>query len=118
MLIGKTLFKQYKIVEDIGSGAFGNTYIAIDTAFPGEPRRVVKHLCPYNEDPEALEIAKRLFKTEAKVLSHLGEHNQIPRLFSYFEEDEEFFLVQELIEGNDLVREFQSEPKMERRRDN
>ncbi|VEP13130.1 putative Calcium/calmodulin-dependent protein kinase [Hyella patelloides LEGE 07179] len=107
MLIDKVLFKQYKIIEEIGSGAFGKTYIAIDTAFPGSPRRVVKHLCPKNSDPESLAIAKRLFKTEAKVLSHLGEHDRIPRLFSYFEEEGEFFLVQELVEGQDLTQEFQ-----------
>ena len=107
MLVGKTLFKQYKIVEEIGSGAFGQTYIAIDTAFPGEPRRVVKHLCPIDTDPQAINIAKRLFKTEAQSLSRLGEHDRIPRLFSYFEEDGEFYLVQELIEGHCLSQEFQ-----------
>lgn len=107
MLLGKVLFKQYKVIEEIGSGAFGKTYIAIDTAFPGEPRRVVKHLSPYNSESENLKIAKRLFETEAKVLSILGENAQIPRLFSYFEEDGEFFLVQELIEGHNLTQEFQ-----------
>ncbi|MDJ0589148.1 MAG: serine/threonine-protein kinase [Pleurocapsa sp. MO_226.B13] len=107
MAIGKILFKQYKIIEEIGAGAFGNTYIALDKAFPGEPRRVVKHLCPQNTNPRNLEIAKRLFKTEAECLSRLGEHNQIPRLYSYFGEEGEFYLVQELIEGQDLTSEFQ-----------
>jgi eukaryotic-like serine/threonine-protein kinase len=107
MLLGKVLFKQYKVIEEIGSGAFGHTYIAIDTAFPGEPRRVVKHLSPHNSEPRNLKIAKRLFETEAKVLSILGENAQIPRLYAYFEEDGEFFLVQELIEGHNLTQEFQ-----------
>jgi serine/threonine-protein kinase len=107
MLLGKVLFKQYKVIEEIGSGAFGHTYIAIDTAFPGEPRRVVKHLSPHNSEPRNLKIAKRLFETEAKVLSILGENTQIPRLYSYFEEEGEFFLVQELIEGYNLTQEFQ-----------
>lgn len=107
MLIGQVLLKRYRVIEEIGSGAFGNTYIAIDTAFPGEPRRVVKHLCPKNNDSESLAIAERLFKSEATVLSRLGEHDRIPRLFAYFKEDGEFFLVQELIEGQDLTREFQ-----------
>jgi eukaryotic-like serine/threonine-protein kinase len=94
-------------IEEKGSGAFGHTYIAIDRAFPGRPRRVVKHLCPKNDDAESLAIAERLFETEAKVLSTLGEHIQIPRLFAYFEEEGEFFLVQELIEGHNLTQEFQ-----------
>jgi serine/threonine protein kinase len=66
MLLGKVLLKRYKIIEEIGSGAFANTYIAIDTAFPGEPRLVVKHLSPNNNEPDNLKIAKRLFETEAK----------------------------------------------------
>lgn len=107
MLLGKVLLQQYKIIEEIGSGAFGNTYLATDTAFPGEPHRVVKHLCPQNDDPENVEIAKRLFKTEAECLAKLGENDQIPRLFSYFEEDGEFYLVQELVEGHTLTQEFQ-----------
>jgi eukaryotic-like serine/threonine-protein kinase len=107
MLLGKVLLKRYKVIEEIGSGAFGNTYIAIDTAFPGEPRLVVKHLSPNNNEPENLKIAKRLFETEAKILSILGENAQITRLFSYFEEEGEFFLVQELIEGHNLTQEFE-----------
>jgi eukaryotic-like serine/threonine-protein kinase len=107
MLLGKVLLQRYKIIEGIGSGAFGNTYLAIDMAFPGEPHRVVKHLCPQNDDPENVEIAKRLFKTEAECLAKLGEHDQIPRLFSYFEEDGEFYLVQELIEGHTLTQELE-----------
>jgi serine/threonine protein kinase len=111
MSLGQVLFKQYKIIAKIGSGGFGETYLAIDTAFPGEPRRVVKHLAPKNNDPENLAIAKRLFQTEANVLSILGESDCIPRLFSYFEEDGDFFLVQELIEGHDLTQEFQTGKK-------
>jgi len=111
MVINQVLLKRYRVIKEIGSGAFGNTYIAIDTAFPGEPRRVVKHLCPTNNDSESLAIAERLFESEATVLSRLGEHDHIPRLFAYFEEDGEFFLVQELIEGQDLIREFQPEKR-------
>jgi eukaryotic-like serine/threonine-protein kinase len=107
MPIDKVLLKRYKVIKAIGGGAFGNTYLAIDTAFPGEPHRVVKHLCPQNDEPKNVEIAKRLFKTEAECLAKLGENDQIPRLFSYFEEDGEFYLVQELVEGHTLTQEFE-----------
>ena len=109
MLIGKTLLKRYKIVEKIAAGGYGHTYKAIDTAFPEERYCVVKHLHPRNQDSEALKIATRLFKTEAKALSRLGKPDGIPDLYAYFEEDGEFYLVQELIEGKDLNREFQPE---------
>ena len=104
---GEILRQRYEIVKAIGSGAFGNTYIAIDRDFPGLPYRVVKHLCPTHHDPASLTIAKELFATEARCLSKLGEYNQIPRLFSYFEENNEFYLVQELVKGHDLTHEFQ-----------
>ena len=38
-------------------------------------------------------------------MHQLGSHEQIPQLFAYFEEHQEFYLVQELIEGNDLSNE-------------
>ena len=111
MLIGKTLLKRYKIVEEIGAGGYGHTYKAIDTAIPGERYCVVKHLHPRNQDSEALKIATRLFETEAKALSRLGKNDGIPELYAYFGEDGEFYLVQEIVEGEDLSREFQPELK-------
>jgi serine/threonine-protein kinase len=35
----------------------------------------------------------------------LGNHDRIPRLFAHFEQDEEFYLVQEFIEGQPLDKE-------------
>ena len=107
MLIGRTIRQRYKITQYIGGGGFGDSYLAIDLDFPGQPQCVVKHLSPQNPTPETLAIAQRLFKTEAKCLYRLGEHNQIPRLYSYFEEDEQFYLVQEFIQGHNLTQEFQ-----------
>ena len=102
---GKVIGGRYKIIERLGGGAFGQTYRAEDTQLPGNPHCVVKQLKPQNTDPSTLETAKRLFNSEAQVLHQLGNHNQIPRLYAYFEEDEEFYLVQELIEGVPLSQE-------------
>jgi serine/threonine protein kinase len=46
-----------------------------------------------------------LFKSEAQTLQVLGNHNQIPQLLAYFEEEEEFYLVQEYIIGRPLNKE-------------
>ncbi len=53
-----------------------------------------------------MQTAIRLFDREAQVLYRLGnQHDQIPRLLAHFEENEEFYLVQEFIDGNDLSKE-------------
>ncbi len=104
-IAGKVLDGRYKIVKVLGSGGFSETYIAEDTRLPGNPLCVVKQLKPVNNKSEQLQVARRLFKSEAQTLQMLGNHNQIPQLLAYFEEEEEFYLVQEYIIGRPLNRE-------------
>lgn len=96
---------RYQIISYLGGGGFGQTYLAQDTHLPGHPTCVVKHLKPKLLDPLSLETAKRLFETEAQVLYRLSDFSQIPRLLAHFEEGQEFYLVQEYIDGNNLSME-------------
>ena len=93
---------RYQIVSQLGAGGFGQTFLAQDRHMPGQPKCVVKQLKPQVNNEQELQVARRLFDTEAKVLSQLGDHPQIPRLLAHFEESAEFYLVQELIEGHSL----------------
>ncbi|RAM53036.1 MAG: serine/threonine protein kinase [Hapalosiphonaceae cyanobacterium JJU2] len=103
---GHKLRGRYQIVQQLGSGGgFGATYIACDTDRPGNPKCLVKQLKPKINDPNTLQIAQRFFKQEAEIQEELGNHDQIPRLLAYFEESQEFYLVQEYIEGHDLRQE-------------
>ena len=99
-----TLLSRYKIIKEIGQGGFGDTYLAEDTALPGNPKCVVKHL-KRNPDPSVLAISQRLFENEAKILQDLGKYDQIPALYAYFTENGEFYLVQEFVDGYDLNTE-------------
>nr|WP_242032841.1 FHA domain-containing serine/threonine-protein kinase [Oscillatoria sp. FACHB-1406] len=96
---------RYKIVKTLGTGGFGHTYIAEDLRIPGNPKCVVKHLKPISNDPNVLTTARRLFHSEAESLAQLGNHDQIPRILAFFEQEQEFFLVQEFIEGHSLADE-------------
>ncbi len=102
---GTVLRNRYKIIKILGSGGFGDTYLAADLDLPNQPKCVVKHLKP-NTDPAVLQIVRRLFDSEAQVLYRLGnDSDQIPRLFAHFEEQGEFYLVQEFVDGEDLSHE-------------
>ena len=103
--IGQTIGGRYEILTQLGQGGFGTTFVAQDKHLPDNHQCVVKQLKPQATDPLSLQTARRLFDTEAKVLYQLGSHEQIPQLFAYFEENQEFYLVQELIAGDDLSKE-------------
>ncbi|OBQ13851.1 MAG: serine/threonine protein kinase [Anabaena sp. LE011-02] len=104
-MIGKLLDHRYQVIRVLATGGFGQTYIAQDTRRPGNPICVVKHLKPANSDPNIFVTAKRLFNSEAETLEKLSNHDQIPRLLAYFDENQEFFLVQEFIDGHTLSEE-------------
>ncbi len=104
-MIGKLLDYRYQIIKVLATGGFGENYIAEDTKRPGNPICVVKHLKPTSTESKVFDTAKRLFKSEAETLEQLGNHDQIPRLLAYFVENQNFYLVQEFIEGHPLTDE-------------
>ncbi len=115
-MLGKLLDRRYQVTQVLGAGGFGRTYLAQDTRRPGNPICVVKQLKPVSSEPGFLETARRLFNSEAETLEQLGNHDQIPRLLAYFEEDQEFYLVQEFIEGHTLTQELQPGQRWEESR--
>jgi len=103
--IGKLLGGRYKIVRVLGAGGFSETYVAEDRQRPGSPLCVVKQLKLASNNPKHFQLARRLFQLEAETLEKLGTHDQIPQLLAYFDEGEEFYLVQELVIGHPLSQE-------------
>jgi eukaryotic-like serine/threonine-protein kinase len=103
---GRLLRNHYRIESRLSAGGFGETYIAVDEDYPDRRQVVVKHLKPQSNNPAVLDMARRLFEAEAVTLAKLGEKTDlIPTLYAYFEEDREFYLVQEFIEGQTLTQE-------------
>ena len=98
----RLLSGRYSVIQQLGAGGFSQTFLAKDTQLPGQPLCVVKQLKLQLKNADRWQVAKRLFDTEASVLYRLGNHDQIPRLLAHFEDNQEFFLVQEFIEGEPL----------------
>ncbi len=101
------LGSRYSIIQPLGGGGFGQTFLANDLHLPGHPCCVVKRLQPRNTDGISLDSARRLFNSEAEALYTLGNHDQIPRLLAHFEENRQFYLAQEFIQGDLLAEEIQ-----------
>jgi serine/threonine protein kinase len=95
---------RYQILQSLGRGGFGVTYLAKDVLLPSAPECVIKQLCPKTDNPQVLRRASERFEREAKTLGQLGSHAQIPQLLDYFEESGEFFLVQEYVRGCNLAK--------------
>lgn len=99
------LRQRYQVTRRLSAGGFGATYLARDLSCAGHPYCVIKQLRPANDSPETWKVAQRLFLREAETLERLGQHDRIPQLRAYFEEDGEFYLVQDWVDGHPLSYE-------------
>jgi serine/threonine protein kinase, bacterial len=96
---------RYRVIQALGQGGFGATFLSKDESLPGSPHCVIKQLRPAASSPHVLQMARDLFRREAKTLGKIGNHPQVPRLLDYFEANQEFYLVQEYISGSTLQQE-------------
>ncbi|MBV6624006.1 MAG: YARHG domain-containing protein [Rivularia sp. (in: Bacteria)] len=102
------LNNRYQIIRTLGSGGFGDTFLAEDTQMPSRRRCVIKQLKPIENNPQIYQLVQERFAREAAILEELGGLNhQIPTLYAYFCLEEKFYLVQEWIEGNTLSAKIQ-----------
>ncbi len=96
--------QKYRLTEQIGQGGFALTWLAQERLNTNKnaAQYVVKELCLDKIDHWK---AVEQFEREARVLSHL-KHKNIPEYIDFIEEEHEngkrLFLVQALIQGNDL----------------
>ncbi|NER29363.1 MAG: serine/threonine protein kinase [Symploca sp. SIO1C4] len=93
--------ERYRIIRQLGHGAFGRTYVAQDLNRFNE-LCVLKEFAPEVQGTYALQKAEELFEREAGVLYKL-KHPQIPRfreLLRVKQPEKRLLLVQDFIEGN------------------
>jgi serine/threonine-protein kinase len=92
----QTVVGGYKILEKIGTGGMGDVYKARDMILEREV--ALKSLRPeLSDDPN---LAKR-FQAEAITLARLN-HPNIVTLYNLFREDDQYYMVLELVHGETL----------------
>lgn len=94
--VGSILQNRYRIIQILGQGGFGRTYLA-------EDQRRFNELCAIKElmaatETDAWEKAQELFQREATILYQI-EHSQVPKFRERFEQDHRLFLVQDYVAG-------------------
>ena len=94
--VGSILQNRYRIIQILGQGGFGSTYLA-------EDQRRFHELCAIKElisatEAEAWEKAQALFQQEAGILYQI-EHSQVPKFRERFAQDQRLFLVEDYVAG-------------------
>ncbi|MCP6759564.1 MAG: serine/threonine protein kinase [Fischerella sp. CENA71] len=90
------LHERYRLIKQIGQGGDCQTFIGVDEGQSLPFFCVVQQFAKQDYTPET-------FGQTAQRLEELGKHPQIPKVVSYFDENDHFYLVQELIEGKNLA---------------
>ncbi len=94
------LQKRYEVVSHLGQGGMGTVYMARDLRLANR-HCVVKKLRDDFFREEDKQKALEFFKREADVLSPL-KHPNIVSILDSFQEDENYYLVMEYVEGENL----------------
>jgi WD40 repeat protein len=95
---------RYQAIDIIGQGGFGKTFLAVDDDKPSKPRCVIKQFFPQSQDTDTRQKASELFAQEAIRLDELGKHPHIPELLAYITINQQQYLIQEFIEGENLAK--------------
>ncbi|MDB9375350.1 FHA domain-containing serine/threonine-protein kinase [Nodularia sphaerocarpa] len=95
--------RQYQVLQTLGQGGMGTTYLAWDAAglISEKPQLLV--LKQMNADMAKIAKAQELFEREASTLKSL-DHSGIPKYYDFFVVGGKKYLAMELIHGQDLEK--------------
>jgi len=103
MLEQNTLLQErYRIIKPVGGGGMGQVYLAHDTRLADKTCALKEFVPDPHSTPEDQEQAAVQFHREAAILAHLS-HSNMPNVSDYFEQDGNFYLIMDYIEGETLL---------------
>jgi serine/threonine protein kinase, bacterial len=98
------LNNRYQVIKVLATGGFGETFLASDTYMPSRHYCAVKQLKTTVQNPQTYKLIQKRFEREAVTLELLGACcDQIPKLYAYFSQSGQFYIVQEFIHGQTLT---------------
>ena len=101
-MLGEIVKQKYKLMQVLSSSNYCQTYLAQDISKKVPTACVIKHLLPASTQTSSMSSLRRLFTREVTALEKLHTCSQVPQLLDYFEENQQFYLVQEYIAGEAL----------------
>ncbi len=104
-MIGNLICDRYRVIQILNQGIFCRTYIARDISITDYPTCVVKHFLPSDKIALPIKTRRKLFTREVGALMKLDNYEYVPHLLNHFEENQEFYLVQQFINGHSLSAE-------------
>lgn len=99
ILNNDSLANHYKVIDKIGNGSFGKVYkvLHIKTGQERALKVVNKAIIKYQDD-------EKQFLKEIEMLSQL-DHPNIIKVYEYFVENNNYYVVQELCKGGELYEQ-------------
>ncbi|MDJ0741950.1 MAG: bifunctional serine/threonine-protein kinase/ABC transporter substrate-binding protein [Xenococcaceae cyanobacterium MO_167.B27] len=114
LIKGNLLRDRYKIIQELGRGGWGVTYLAEDLENSSNLKCVVKEIKGSHELTEAEN--ETYFNREVSALKVLGRHNQIPSYIDSFIQNNKYYIIQEFISGNLLSQQIQTRTRLRERK--
>lgn len=103
---GNLLGGRFRVVQTIADDTYTQTYLVEDTVAAEMPRWIAKSFCLINKTNLQLDWARSLFRNEVPKLQQLSDRSvDFPKITTYFEQEEEFYIVEEAIDGTRLSDE-------------
>ncbi|MEL6927101.1 MAG: tetratricopeptide repeat protein [Cyanobacteria bacterium J06600_6] len=104
-LPGSVINNRYQVIQQLGRSEKEKTYLAKDLQAQADARCVVEQLSFNCENELNWQIIQQYLLKEVSILDRLGDHPQIPQFYDHFMLEQQFYLVREYIDGDNLEQE-------------